>query len=238
MLHIYCITNLINNKKYVGQTTESDPLTRWKGHIKEVKRSNYSIHMAMRKYGIEKFHFEVIDESANNIDELNDLESFYVSFYDTFKGHGYNMTSGGEGYIVSEETKQKMSKRMSGDKHHYYGKHLSDEHKEKIRRSNLGNKFTKEHRQKLSEAKIGKKLSDEHKQKLSESSGNKGKFGLDHHTSKKVAQIDKNTGEEITCWFSTMDIQRELKINNSNISRVCLGKQLTAGGFKWRYADV
>jgi len=76
---IYLITNLINDKKYVGQTIYKNPNQRWSKHKYDTKRDSFcSIHMAMRKYRIENFKFEVIDESANNIDELNDLEEFYI----------------------------------------------------------------------------------------------------------------------------------------------------------------
>jgi len=67
---------------------------------------------------------------------------------------------------------------------------------------------------------------------------NKDKFGKLHHNSKKVNQYDKNMNL-IKTWGSLMDIQRELKINNSSISNVCLLKPnyRTAGGFIWRYIN-
>ena len=114
---VYLITNLVNDKKYVGQTIEKYPSSRWNGHKTETRNgSKCSIHMAFRKYGIKNFQFEVIDESANNIDELNDLEEFYISFYDTFKGRGYNMTSGGDSRVMSEETKDKIRQTRLGTK--------------------------------------------------------------------------------------------------------------------------
>ena len=85
-------------------------------------------------------------------------------------------------------------------------------------------------------------LSEEHKQKLSEvmqgeNNGMKGKFGSYHHNSKKVAQYDKQTLELIKIWDSMMDVERELGINQSNISQCCKGKRKSTGGYVWRYVE-
>lgn len=47
------------------------------------------------------------------------------------------------------------------------------------------------------------------------------------------------SGEFIKEWKSTMDIERELKIPNSSISKCCKGKEhfLSAGGYVWRYKN-
>ena len=52
---------------------------------------------------------------------------------------------------------------------------------------------------------------------------------------KKVAQIDKITGEIIKTFESTKDIERQLGIPNSIISRVCLGGRKSSRGFIWKY---
>lgn len=52
---IYLITNLVNNKKYVGQTKQ--PVDRrWKRHIYDAKvgNQNMPVHKAMMKYGLQK----------------------------------------------------------------------------------------------------------------------------------------------------------------------------------------
>jgi len=224
-MYIYLITNLTNFKKYVGLTTEKKPVIRWNRHKTETTaESTCAIHCAMRKYGIDNFQFEVIDESANNIDELNDLEEFYISFYDTFKGNGYNCTSGGGSFIMSVETKKKMSRNMLGKLNHMYEKKHSEESKRKMSESRTGKLnhfygkiFSKEYRKKLSEAHLGKFS------------------GLSNILSKKVIQIDKITNKEIACWFSMCEAAKELNISDSNISQVCRGLRNTTGGFSWRY---
>ena len=52
---------------------------------------------------------------------------------------------------------------------------------------------------------------------------------------KRVEQIDKNTLEVIRAWDSLSEVERQLNISASSISKACKGKRKTAGGYKWRY---
>lgn len=74
----------------------------------------------------------------------------------------------------TEEAKQKISEASSGEKHHSYGKKLSEETKMKISENNgrywNGKHLPEETRRKLSEANKGKILSDEHKKKIGNTS--------------------------------------------------------------------
>ena len=97
MVGIYCITNLVNNKKYIGQSSEIE--RRWKEHIKEAnKGSNKSIlYQAIRKYGLENFKFKILEEC--NLEELDERERYWIKFYQTYPPNlekGYNMSPGGE----------------------------------------------------------------------------------------------------------------------------------------------
>lgn len=62
------------------------------------------------------------------------------------------------------------------------------------------------------------------------------KIATSNHLKRKILQYDKNMNF-IKEWGCTMDIQRALGTNHSNISKCCKGKQKTAGGYIWRYAD-
>ena len=103
MTGIYKITNLINNKIYIGQSIDCQ--RRWtehkrSGHInptfsKSIRDYNVPIHCAMRKYGIENFQFEIIEECASS--QLNDKEQYWIKYYQSNnKEKGYNMTAGGQ----------------------------------------------------------------------------------------------------------------------------------------------
>lgn len=110
---IYLITNLINNKKYVGITTKSLK-KRFQQHCWDAKRrTRLVIHHAIKKYGEENFKIELVEELQNTTEEKLFLrESFYIDKYDTLINNfkGYNMAKYGGGKLVySEETRKKMS---------------------------------------------------------------------------------------------------------------------------------
>lgn len=102
---IYKVTNLVNGKVYIGQTTNT--LRRRKQmHLYQINNNCY-FHKALNKYGEDNFKWEIID-NANTLDELNEKEKYYIKYYNSFGSDGYNLTTGGENYTVSESTKEKI----------------------------------------------------------------------------------------------------------------------------------
>ena len=98
--YIYLITNKINGKQYVGQT-QKKPIYRFNEHASVSNKSNMAISKAIKKYGKDNFTFEIIEKIyATQKDELvyllNQSETKYISIYNTYKGNGYNSTSGGD----------------------------------------------------------------------------------------------------------------------------------------------
>lgn len=106
MTGIYKITNLINGNSYIGQAKNIKK--RWNQEKNTSKNPNdpgynYPLMKAFRKYKIENFSFEVIEECK--IEELNDREVYWIEFYDTFF-NGYNQTLGGD--TTSRQPKEKI----------------------------------------------------------------------------------------------------------------------------------
>ena len=101
MTGIYCITNIIDNKKYVGQSTNIE--YRWKIHLQQAKQPsfygyNYPLYRALRKFGASNFKFEVLEECQEQF--LDDREIYWISQLETFPvslGKGYNILKGGRG---------------------------------------------------------------------------------------------------------------------------------------------
>lgn len=90
---IYKLTNLKNQKIYIGQA--ANLADRWKDHIKAglgIDTPNNMLYAAMIKDGVENFTFEVLEECERSI--LNDRETYYIELYRS-QEHGYNMTKGG-----------------------------------------------------------------------------------------------------------------------------------------------
>lgn len=103
---IYKITNLINNKQYIGQTIKTKE-QRWREHISPSSRCTY-IKNAIQKYGKENFIIEQID-SAESLSELNEKEKYWIDKLNSLTPNGYNLRTGGDNHKASEDTKRKMS---------------------------------------------------------------------------------------------------------------------------------
>lgn len=87
-MQIYKITNLLNNKIYIGKDTTSDPNYHGSGLL--IKR-------ALKKYGLENFTKEIIDETYD-YGELSKKEIYWIDKYNsTDRNVGYNISSGGDG---------------------------------------------------------------------------------------------------------------------------------------------
>ena len=119
MGYIYKITNDINNKVYIGQTSRSIEL-RFKEHRESYKQGKTPLYLAMKKYGIEHFHVEEVEET----EDLNKREIFWIEYYNSYK-NGYNATKGGEGTklldydFIIEEYKKLGSLRAIHEKYGY-----------------------------------------------------------------------------------------------------------------------
>lgn len=102
MIGIYKITNLINNKIYIGQSINIEQ--RWKDHRSRAFQNNKTylenhLYRAIRKYGLDNFSFEVIEECKK--EELNSEEVKWIKYYQSDNlEKGYNKTKGGADAIT------------------------------------------------------------------------------------------------------------------------------------------
>lgn len=90
--YVYVITNLINNKQYVGQSKH--PEQRFKEHCVKHKKNRYVslINSAILKYGKENFKMEIVYYGP----KYNEKEIYYISKLNTLAPDGYNLATGGE----------------------------------------------------------------------------------------------------------------------------------------------
>lgn len=140
---IYLITNLINNKKYIGYT--SNKLGhRFNDHCKTTKpkyQERSPISFAIEKYGKENFLCAVIFQSKD-YEYCRHIETDFIIEYDSLTstqgGHGYNIDKGGMGHKKSPETIEKHRQKLKG-------RPQSEEHKSKkgFKLGNDAGKFNK-----------------------------------------------------------------------------------------------
>jgi len=238
MVGIYKITNIINNKMYIGQSINME--SRFKSHINSLKKNNHHnrhLQFAFNKYGENNFKFEIIIEC--NINELDDNEIKLIHELNSVID-GYNLDYGGQNHrVFSKKTRKRMSDArkkimtpellhwlrtnsigrktpdsvkkkigdsIRGEKHHFYGKHHTEEIKKRMsdtlkgryagkKNPFYGKHHTEETKQKLRDYNIGKKPTEETKKKISETLKQNPPFLNRHHTEDSKQKIsEKLTG--------------------------------------------
>ena len=160
---IYLLTNKLNNKKYVGQTWEGIVI-RWQKHCAPSNTGCVKLHNAIMKYGRDNFYYEVLVFCSTQ-ESADYWECYFIEKFDTIY-NGYNIRGGGSRGIISEETKQKISKANTG-------KIRSDQSRKNMSKGQIGKKYSKERNEKISNSlkgkpgrRLGKKNSKEHNEAL------------------------------------------------------------------------
>ena len=140
---IYKATNLINNKVYVGY--DSNWPKRKYEHKQDSKTSEQVFYRAIRKYGWENFHWEILYQSTEGLHTKNIMENYFIVEYNSYihfeDANGYNMTLGGEGtigYVHNNATKQKISENLKGKTKGVKKPPRSEEYKSKMSKSKKG----------------------------------------------------------------------------------------------------
>lgn len=206
--YIYLTTNLVNNKKYIGK------------HYGELNDeyigSGLILQRAVEKYGKQNFVKQILYISSNN-EENNLKEKEYIKKYNaTQSKQFYNIAQGGDGgnliagYTPEQRLalSQKLSKINSGQSNPMYGRHHTEETKEKIRQIDKSYTQTEQYRKNMSQLKSGEKNgmfgkhhTEESKLKMSINSKGKtagqkngmfGKKGQNAINGKKIDMCDKN----------------------------------------------
>lgn len=252
--YIYCFTNKINNKKYIGSTI-NNPMVRYKQHLYHAKhpekdRGKYPLYEAIRKYGIDNFTFEILLEKECNEQEIREIEHNYIIEYNTVSPKGYNQTDDTEHPLNDPLTYQKMKETKRNNAKRVIMINPTTNEIVKIYRSivdcaeNTG----------IDERKIGSCCRGERKTTSNYSfywlddndniiypeyhrdlyKGEKGATQI-QSSSKKVEKIDLQTGKTIKIYDTIALAARENDCDPSGISKVCKNKRNKVGGFGWRY---
>ena len=218
MYTVYQHKNKINGKIYISITSQK-PEDRWGSQGCNYKSSPH-FYSAIQKYGWNNFEHNILFTGLTK-EQACLKEQELIKEYDLMnREFGYNSTSGGDIFVMNEETKQKISQAMMGNQN-ALGHPCSEEKKKKIRDAQKGRKFTEEHKQKLSEAAKNRHVpcSEDKKQTLKEKSHKKPVY---------CEELDK-------VFESVQECGRQLGIPATNISKLCNGRGKTLKGYHLRY---
>lgn len=210
MRFLYKITNLKNNKVYIGQSYSE--IERWRQH-KYAARSKPKqyIDSAIKKHGIVNFTYEVIAVTLSKQD-ADYVEIELIKQYDSRnRKYGYNISAGGEeiwnkglpkekhpmyGKKHTKESRQKMSDSLSGINHPLYGKSHKPETILKMSLIKTGKIFKESHKANIAKSKgginhplYGKTHSEKTKQKMRNS-----QLGKKHTEESKQKMSKSKTG--------------------------------------------
>ncbi len=163
---VYQATNQKNGKVYIGQTINSLE-KRIRDHKSSINTRHTNLFVnALRKYGINEFDWDVLCE-CDSIDSLNKQEKYYISIFDSAnRVVGYNLTDGGLNHSVSERTRDKIRRALTGVKH-------TKERRANISKALKGRKISPEVCKRMGEARIGRVVSQETKEKISKANSGK-----------------------------------------------------------------
>ena len=218
MYIVYQHKNKINGKIYIGITSQK-PEDRWGSQGCNYKSSPH-FYSAILKYGWDNFEHNILFIGLSKEQACLKEQELIKNFNSMNREYGYNSTSGGDIFIMNEETKQKISQAMMGNQNGL-GHPCSEEKKKKISEAQKGRKFTEEHKQKLSEAAKNRHIpcSEEKKQTLKEKSHKKPVY---------CEELDK-------IFESVQECGRQLGIPATNITKLCKGRGKTLKGYHLRY---
>ena len=168
--YIYLNTDLKTGNQYVGQHHY---------HLEKLDPNYHGSGVLWTKV-LKKRPKELIKEeyikTCYSEEEMNSDEQYYIEFFDTLYPNGYNLTEGGNGGLLCEETKHKISEAHKGKPSPNKGKTMSEEQKKKMSESQKGKHHSEETKKKMSISRKGrtspnkgKTMSEETKKKISES---------------------------------------------------------------------
>lgn len=213
MCGIYKIQNLINSKTYIGCSVNIEE--RWRHHKQLYNNSasfeyNKPLYCAIRKYGIENFSFEVIEECTADL--LAEKEQYYIQIFDCCRldgiEKGYNLTRGGEGYLI-HDYQEIIELWKNGLNQKEIAQLIHTDEATIIRALNTSDISSLERRRRAG-----------------------------YNTAKKsmqpVLQYDKQYNF-IKEFASMSEAARETQTDQHDIKRVCIGERRTAGGYIWKY---
>ena len=251
--YIYCFTNKVNNKKYIGSTIK-EPNIRKNQHLYHVKhntdKSNYPLYQAIRKYGESNFDFDILYKCECSEEEIRKIEQDYIVKYNTLSPNGYNQTLNTEHPLMDKsiikkvsETKREQSNKVveidsSGNIINQWRSAKDCEEDIGIACSRItdccrGTRLTTNSRF-FRWLDKNDNIIQPIRIPYDNYKGEKGTTQI-QRTSKKVAKLDLKTKEILAIYPTIALASRENKCDASGISKVCKGLRNHAGGFYWIY---
>lgn len=247
MFVVYKITNLKNNKCYIGSSIRVEK--RWQQHKNASQNKNnpsynYPLYKAFREDGIENFKFEIIADNFDSIWEMEEYEQQMIDKYDCVKPKGYNQTRSTHSNNIMSENRQKHIQKISCkcakvDINENILE-IYESYHDAARKNNYDGDNAATH---VREVCKGDRIScfnglyfrdlDENKKVISKPI----KYP---HSKKAIVGINLNNPEEEIYFDSISAAARELKTDRQSLSKCIKGidRYSNVKGYVWREIDI
>lgn len=129
--YVYMHTNKINNKKYIGISSEANPNRRWKngyGYKQQI------FYRAIQKYGWENFEHKIIYNNLTEKEAKTKEQELIKQYQSNNPLYGYNRSKGGDD--LPEKTPE-LCKKISNSLKEYYKTEEGQLQKLKIKKRQL-----------------------------------------------------------------------------------------------------
>ena len=233
---IYKITCLVNLKSYIGQS--KNIRQRVQSHLRSSICSTCTdydvpIHAAFRKYGIENFEIDIVEECESSL--LNEREVYWIAFYKTYihmkNSQGYNVTEGGK----QSTRRLKLTPTIVQDIYECLKANI-------LTNSEIAKKFNicSDTVKRLNSGKLCYNSTINYPIRNHKVCSNSLKFGNYYFTGTAVQQIDKVSGEILNTYPSAFAAALALgnATYNKHIAHCCAEKRKSAYGFKWQFVNI
>ena len=214
---VYYIRNIINEKMYIGSSVDiKRRISQHKSQLNHNRHYNPYLQNAWNKYGEDNFEFGILEEFCGDFDELREIEADYIEYFQTCnRDTGYNMSLDTECFIPDDDYRKKMSEKYRGENNPFFGKHHTEESKQKIREAALMRTVTPQQLKGLEFGRGTRSYTEETYKKLSEA--NRG----ERSSSAKLKEIDViDILNRIKAGEKQTRIAEEYGVNNATISKI------------------
>lgn len=254
---IYCHRNKINNKRYIGQTNKKNLNERWrngKGYApknNENQKNHRKFYNAIQKYGWDNFEHIVLEENIQTLEEANQKEQYWITYYDTFNSDkGYNMTPGGDNHLLDFEAKERLRQTLIQT----YKTHPEKVRYQRQKQAEISGKpiycfelnkiyssISEAARENNVDASAISRCLQRKKQLTT--NGLHWKYNDEDITIKEIEKSRKKSNKKVLCvetnmiYNSPKEASEKTKFDSNAIAKCCRGINKTHMGYHWGYID-
>lgn len=242
MVGIYEILNIVNGKRYIGQSLDiSRRISTHKYMLNSISRDkscNRHLYNSWWKYGRSSFRFNIVEICPE--ESLDDRELYWIEYFKTTcRDYGYNLRVDIKGRgVTHKETRELISRNNRGRNNPNYGNRWTQDMKDRMSKIKKEQYLKGEVKINTEACKKGAKTKKEMWERNPEIL-RKTSWRISNSNRKyDIAKLDYNTLEVIEVYRGRLDImEKHPEYYVQAILGCCSGTKKSYKGFKWKYVE-